>query len=482
LAPGLVIVNRFRLIRQLGEGGMGCVWRASHLTLGIDVAVKFIDTSLLKFGEIRSRFAQEAMAAARIRSPHVVSILDYGTDTTGRPYIAMELLEGEDLAHRLERERTLSVAQTAQVITQACRGLSKAHAGGIIHRDMKPENLFLCEEEEGFLLKILDFGVAKAQLTADVGHQTALGAVIGTPAYMSPEQARGDKVDFRCDLYSLASVAYHALVGEPPFPADNLHSLLVGLIARMPTPVSIRKPELTTKFDPWFAKALAKLPNDRFQNAREMAETFLALCSSVGPAPEEWSFTGSDIRAVRQILASVPPLDETLQSREDNQNNVEARAPSVPVAADVQAAADQAPPIETLQGLGAEDSSQGPPVHAPGADTADVTSGEAEDDEDDDTEVGGFFSAAMEDRLRMEPSIGEPPVSRREDLLVGAGTSSTEPEVVVDVQEPREPQESGSPVARPQSKNWKWSTVVMLVAIVVLGSVATYGLAWLFRG
>lgn len=439
LAPGLVIVNRFRLIRQLGEGGMGCVWRASHLTLGIDVAVKFIDTSLLKFGEIRSRFAQEAMAAARIRSPHVVNILDYGTDTTGRPYIAMELLEGEDLAHRLERERTLSVAETAQVITQACRGLSKAHAGGIIHRDMKPENLFLCEEEEGFLLKILDFGVAKAQLTADVGHQTALGAVIGTPAYMSPEQARGDKVDFRCDLYSLASVAYHALVGEPPFPAENLHSLLVGLIARMPTPISIRKPQLTAKFDPWFAKALAKLPDDRFQSAREMAETFVALCSSVGPAPEEWSFTGSDIRAVRQIIAGSPALDETLQSREHDEDIV------------------QAP-----------------------------DRGEAEDDEDDDTEVGGFFSAAMEDKLRVEPSLGEPPVSRREDLLVGAGASSMDAEVVFDVeesQEPHEPQAPGVPVARLDRKSWNWSTVAVLVVVIVLiGTFATYGLAWLFRG
>ena len=418
---------------------MGCVWRASHLTLGIDVAVKFIDTSLLKFGEIRSRFAQEAMAAARIRSPHVVNILDYGTDTTGRPYIAMELLEGEDLAHRLERERTLSVAETAQVITQACRGLSKAHAGGIIHRDMKPENLFLCEEEEGFLLKILDFGVAKAQLTADVGHQTALGAVIGTPAYMSPEQARGDKVDFRCDLYSLASVAYHALVGEPPFPAENLHSLLVGLIARMPTPISIRKPQLTAKFDPWFAKALAKLPDDRFQSAREMAETFVALCSSVGPAPEEWSFTGSDIRAVRQIIAGSPALDETLQSREHDEDIV------------------QAP-----------------------------DRGEAEDDEDDDTEVGGFFSAAMEDKLRVEPSLGEPPVSRREDLLVGAGASSMDAEVVFDVeesQEPHEPQAPGVPVARLDRKSWNWSTVAVLVVVIVLiGTFATYGLAWLFRG
>ena len=451
---------------------MGCVWRASHLTLGIDVAVKFIDTSLVKFGEIRSRFAQEAMAAARIRSPHVVNILDYGTDATGRPYIAMELLEGEDLAHCLERERTLSVAQTAQVVTQACRGLSKAHAGGIIHRDMKPENLFLCEEEEGFLLKILDFGVAKAQLTADVGHQTALGAVIGTPAYMSPEQARGDKVDFRCDLYSLASVAYHALVGEPPFPAENLHSLLVGLIARMPTPVSVRRPDLTTKFDPWFAKALAKLPDDRFQSAREMAESFLALCSAVGPAPEEWSFTGSDIRAVRQILAGAPALDDTLPPPTQDEDDVETRmlGSSDPVAA-VRVAEPEAPSVGTLEGLGSEGAPE----------VSHVEQGSDEDDEDDDTEVGGFFSAAMEDRLRVEPSMGEPPVSRREDLLVGAGASSTDAEVVV--QEPQEPQEPGFPVARPESKDWKWSTVAVLVlVIVVIGTFATYGLMQLLRG
>ncbi len=465
---------------------MGCVWRASHLTLGIDVAVKFIDTSLVKFGEIRSRFAQEAMAAARIRSPHVVNILDYGTDTTGRPYIAMELLEGEDLAHRLERVRTLSVAETAQIITQTCRGLGKAHAGGIIHRDLKPENLFLCEEDEGFLLKILDFGVAKAQLTADVGHQTALGAVIGTPAYMSPEQARGDQVDFRCDLYSLASVAYHALVGEPPFPAENLHSLLVGLIARMPTPVSIRKPELTAKFDPWFAKALAKSPNDRFQSAREMAETFQALCSSVGPAPEEWSFTGSDIRAVRQIIAGNVPLDDTLRSNDHDDDDVETRmlGSSDPVAAVPQV--PQAPPQGTLQGLGTGDPVEAPdepPAQAEPSDGAVETSGEAtddEDDEEDDTEVGGFFSAAMEDRIRVEPSVGEPPISLREDVLVGAGPTA---ELALAATElPIAPPASLAPAPLP-SRDWKWSTVALLiVAIVAVGSVATYGLMWLLRG
>ncbi len=134
-----------------------------------------------------------------------------------------------------------------------------------------------------------------------------------------------------------------------------------------------------------------------------------------------------------------------------------------------------------MQGLGTEDSSQGPPAQAPGAGgAADVTSGEAEDDEDDDTEVGGFFSAAMEDRLRVEPSIGEPPVSRREDRLVGAGASSMEAEVVLDVEEPQEP---GLPVARPESKDWKWSTVaVLVVVIVVIGSFATYNLMQLLRG
>lgn len=491
LEPNMVIASRFQLSQKLGEGGMGCVWKARHLTLGIDVAIKFIDASLARSDEVRSRFAQEAQAAARIKSPHVVNILDYGTDVTGRPYIAMELLEGEDLGSRLEREGTLSVAETARVITQACRGLSKAHAGGIVHRDLKPENLFLCEEDDGFLLKILDFGIAKAEL-AGASHKTAMGAVIGTPAYMSPEQARGDgKVDHRCDLYSLATVAYHALVGEPPFPADNLHSLLVGLIARMPTPVSVRQPHLTAKFDVWFSKALAKLPEDRFQTARELAESFLALCSTGGPPVEEWSFTGSDIRAVQQVLIDAS-LEETLRPSDTGDGAY--REPSL---ASIQSSG-------TLKGVGdpgnpapTRETNNSPPAivplhEPPQAPVVLVNAPQVEEEDEDDTEIGGFFHPdPLEDRIRVlvpsetdEDPLEEPvPFSSNQEVevIVGLGAAQGLEENVdagplpeLSLQAPR----PGKPPTR-----WTWSTTVMLFAIVVLlGSFATFGVMWLMGG
>ncbi len=485
LEPNMVIASRFQLSQKLGEGGMGCVWKARHLTLGIDVAIKFIDASLARSDEVRSRFAQEAQAAARIKSPHVVNILDYGTDVTGRPYIAMELLEGEDLGSRLEREGTLSVAETARVITQACRGLSKAHAGGIVHRDLKPENLFLCEEDDGFLLKILDFGIAKAEL-AGASHKTAMGAVIGTPAYMSPEQARGDgKVDHRCDLYSLATVAYHALVGEPPFPADNLHSLLVGLIARMPAPVSVRQPHLTAKFDVWFSKALAKLPEDRFQTPRELAESFLALCSTGGPPVEEWSFTGSDIRAVQQVFVDAS-LEETLRPSDTGEAHRELNLAPIRSSGTLKGVGD---PSNTAPAHETDDGS--PPrkgLLEPEAPVVLVNAPQMEE-EDDDTEIGGFFhSEPCEDRMRVlvpseagEDMAEEPlPFSSKEvDVIVGLGVSQgleevvdAPPNVAVDA-----PRLVASPTRLP------WTRTVLLFAIVVLlGSVATISVMWLMRG
>jgi serine/threonine-protein kinase len=470
---------------------MGCVWKARHLTLGIDVAIKFIDSSLARSDEVRSRFAQEAQAAARIKSPHVVNILDYGTEVTGRPYIAMELLEGEDLGSRLAREGTLSVAETARIITQACRGLSKAHAGGIVHRDLKPENLFLCEDDEGFLLKILDFGIAKAEL-AGASHKTAMGAVIGTPAYMSPEQARGDgKVDSRCDLYSLATVAYHALVGDPPFPADNLHSLLVGLIARMPEPVSVRQPHLTAKFDVWFSKALAKLPEDRFQTARELAESFLALCSTGSPPVDEWSFTGSDIRAVQQVIIDAS-LEETL--RPSDMGDEVHREPiglhaiqSSGTLKGVGDPANQEP--DQSQASETHDAPPMPPAAPPLPSPVLINAPQIEEEEEDDTEIGGYFHMdPPEDRMRvLVPSdtgeallLDEPvPFSSKDEIDVIVGSVVQDPEQDVDASPtPRESPGPGRLNALPVRS--AWTTAALLFAIVVLlGSFATFGVMWL---
>ena len=276
--PGATISGRFRLVRLLGRGSMGSVWLARHLTLDVDVAVKFIDAAFRDQKDHRGRFALEAQAAARINSPHVVNVLDFGAEASGRLYIAMEYLQGEDVSKLLERSGRLSPAITARIVSHACRGLGRAHALGIAHRDVKPENLFLvgATEDEGFVLKILDFGVAKsAQKGAKDFTGTVVGQLVGSPAYMSPEQAHGSlDVDFRSDLFSLAVVAYHCLTGVVPFGGDSLAELLIGIVSKDPVPVTRLAPGLPRAVDDWFQRALDKNPARRFANAKDLAQAF----------------------------------------------------------------------------------------------------------------------------------------------------------------------------------------------------------------
>jgi eukaryotic-like serine/threonine-protein kinase len=276
--PGATISGRFRLERLLGRGSMGSVWLARHLTLDVDVAVKFIDAAFRDQKDHRSRFALEAQAAARINSPHVVNVLDFGAEASGRLYIAMEYLQGEDVGKLLERSGRLSPAITARVVSHACRGLGRAHALGIAHRDVKPENLFLVggTEDEGFVLKILDFGVAKSAQKKSVDLVgTAVGQLVGSPAYMSPEQAHGSlDVDFRSDLFSLAVVAYHCLTGVVPFGGDSLAELLIGIVSKDPVPVTRLTPGLPRAMDDWFRRALDKNPARRFASAKDLAQAF----------------------------------------------------------------------------------------------------------------------------------------------------------------------------------------------------------------
>jgi serine/threonine protein kinase len=287
--PGTTISGRFRIERLLGRGAMGSVWLARHLTLDVDVAVKFIDAAFRDQSDHRGRFALEAQSAARINSPHVVSVLDFGEDG-GRQYIAMEFLDGEDLATLLERSKRLSVDVTARVVTHACRGLSKAHGLGIAHRDIKPENLFLCGDgdDDDFILKILDFGVAKASERPITFTGTSVGQLVGSPAFMSPEQARGlSSIDGRSDLFSLAVVAYHCLTGIMPFRGESVPDLLVAILGVEPEPVSKLVPSLPRALDAWFERALHKDPTRRFASAKDMAHAFaLAVGQQVASVSE----------------------------------------------------------------------------------------------------------------------------------------------------------------------------------------------------
>ena len=205
LQENLVVADRYRLVRMIGRGGMGSVWQAVHLSLDQPCAVKFIEGEVGNAADAHARFEREAKAAAALRSPNVVQILDHGV-WAGRPYIAMELLEGEDLGRALLRAGgKLPPARILEVLEQVCRALTRAHAAGFVHRDLKPDNVFLTQDDDRLLVKILDFGVAKQTSQAIEGSNTRTGAMLGTPYYMSPEQAQGIKsVDARSDLWSLA--------------------------------------------------------------------------------------------------------------------------------------------------------------------------------------------------------------------------------------------------------------------------------------
>ncbi len=308
--PGATISGRFRLDRLLGRGSMGSVWLARHLMLDVDVAVKFIDAAFRDQKDHRGRFALEAQAAARINSPHVVNVLDFGAESSGRLYIAMEYLQGEDLNKLLERNGRLTPEMTARVVSHACRGLSRAHALGIAHRDIKPENLFLCgaTDDEGFVLKILDFGVAKStQTTSKDFTGTVAGQLVGSPAYMSPEQAHGSlDVDFRSDLFSLAVVAYHCLTGVVPFGGDSLAELLIGIVSKDPVPVTRLAPGLPRAVDDWFQRALDKNPARRFASAKELAQAFHMAIGQHASSATDYSSSSSAV--VSRTMAVARPI------------------------------------------------------------------------------------------------------------------------------------------------------------------------------
>jgi serine/threonine protein kinase len=284
LGEGITIANRFRLMRQIGEGGMGSVWLATHLGLGIPCAIKFVEGEWRRQPEMVARFEREAKVEAQLRSPHVVHVLDHGV-WNGTPYIAMEFLEGEALASRLDREGPIDAATTHRVIAHVARALTRAHAIGIVHRDLKPENIYLVPGDDGEIAKVLDFGVAKWTSDWVVSSVTKTGLLVGTPLYMSPEQARGTKeIDFRADLWSLAVIAFQCLTGELPFLSEGLGDLLAKIMFEpIPVPSAI-VPSLTPEFDAWWARASSRDMASRFQSAKELADSLAVALGVAGPS------------------------------------------------------------------------------------------------------------------------------------------------------------------------------------------------------
>lgn len=307
-----MVTANVRLTRPLGEGAMGCVWVADHLTLRTEVAVKFISGQVASDPQIMARFLQEASVAAQIKSPHVVQTFDQGVMGDGTPYIVMELLEGESLQERLNREGRLSLALVARILVQLSRALGRAHDIGVVHRDIKPDNVFLVPGDDGPFCKILDFGIAKQTTLPAMGGLTSPGTMVGTPEYMSPEQVLSAKdVDFRADLWGLAVTAYHCITGTLPFEAEALGQLCVKLLDGSFIPPSQHVPGLPPAIDQWMARAIALQPEQRFSSAKELATTFTQIVAASGPADAELLLsatgTGANLTALTDSGAIAQP-------------------------------------------------------------------------------------------------------------------------------------------------------------------------------
>jgi serine/threonine-protein kinase len=273
----MMVTSSVKLVRPLGEGGMGSVWLAEHQSLHTQVVVKFIAAEFTTSPEALARFSREAAAASQVKSPHVVQTLDHGITSEGLPYIVMEYLEGRDLENHLLQVGRMPPHEVAEVVTQLSRALEKAHAVGIVHRDIKPANIFFCDAGDGALfVKLLDFGIAKGMNIPLLDSGTRTGTMIGSPFYMSPEQLVGAKdMDHRTDLWSVGVVAFEAVTGRRAFDAETVGGLALK-IHNEPTPLPSQvSPELAN-LDEWFMHACAKKPEERFGSAKEMADSLMA--------------------------------------------------------------------------------------------------------------------------------------------------------------------------------------------------------------
>lgn len=275
--PGQIIAGKYDVIELLGVGGVGFVVAAHHNELGDKVALKFLRPEMLVREDIVARFAQEALAAARIKNEHVVRVFDVGTLPNGHPYIVMEFLDGRDLASVVQQDGPQPVKRAVDFVLQACEALAEAHAAGIVHRDVKPENLFLIQRSGGIeLIKVLDFGISKVALTgsAFTSRIPMVRTVMpmGSPVYMSPEQIRASKnIDFRTDIWSMGCVLHELLTGKPAFDAPSLTQLSATILEEHPPKISEMRPVVPRELDAIVQRCLEKAPEKRFQSMAELA-------------------------------------------------------------------------------------------------------------------------------------------------------------------------------------------------------------------
>jgi serine/threonine-protein kinase len=282
---GTVLEGTYRITRLLGEGGMGAVYEAVQLRLNKRVAVKLMARELAANREALARFHREAEITTHLGHPHLVSVSDFGTSQSGEPYLVMEYLDGEDLDHRLRRVGRMSIQDTVHIVRQVTSALNAAHDQGVVHRDLKPGNIFLSQiPGEPDFVKVLDFGISK--MKAARTQLTKASAVIGTPNYMSPEQVSGivDEIDHHADQWAMGCIAWEMLLGRGPFVADDTAALFYQILNLNPQPLAPRVPGLPPEVEPVLRRALNKQPTERFPSMRDFSRAFES--AALGRSPD----------------------------------------------------------------------------------------------------------------------------------------------------------------------------------------------------
>ena len=270
---GVTLGGKYKILRLVGEGGMGAVYEALHLVVKRRFAVKFLRTSLTQRRDALLRFQREAAAAGALENENIAAVVDFGIADDGSPYIVMEYLAGCDLAAVLRSIGPLPVERATDIVLQVCLGIQQAHAAGVIHRDLKPENVFLCRRNDGSdLAKIVDFGIAKLQ-ASDLGAAvTSTGGIVGTPSYMSPEQARGGaSIDQRTDVYALGVILYELLSGHTPHPGDSYNAVIYHISTQSPLALSCQDRDFPVTLVEVVQRTIAQDPETRPASAEELS-------------------------------------------------------------------------------------------------------------------------------------------------------------------------------------------------------------------
>ena len=309
---GRVFDGKYRLDERLGGGGMGTVYRATHLLIDRPVAIKVLSQRFVGDTTATERFRREARAAGRMQHPNAVSVTDFGATTDGYLYIVMELLEGRTLRDLLAREAPLDVARAVSIMLQTCAAVGAAHDGGLIHRDLKPANIFIEQRPNTpAVVKVLDFGVAKfaVEEQADDDYQTLtqVGAIIGTPRYMSPEQCSGSGgVTPASDVYSLGIILYEMLSGVVPFNAETPLAIALRHVSEEPRPLHEIVPAVPEKLEAIVHKTLAKRPSDRFADANELRQEIFTAAQELGLEHAASNAANPSIEVLRDVGQTSP--------------------------------------------------------------------------------------------------------------------------------------------------------------------------------